>query len=747
MSATDISKLSRRQFLALTGVSASGLALMATLPASAGVLDEPSGTSLNLFVSLRPDGTVEIIAHRSEMGTGIRTSLPQVVADEMEADWERVHVIQGLANADYGSQNTDGSRSIRNFYRIMRRMGATARLMLERAAAQQWQVSAGECRAELHRVICSDGRSLGFGELAVAAAKQDVPADQELSLKSPEQFRYIGKDVPIVDLEDMTRGAAVYGADVKLPGMVYASIERTPVMGGKLLSYDEAAALKQPGVTDVIKIDGTPGAPLFNALEGVAVIANSSYRAMQGRKVLSAQWDRGGHGAHDSESYLDELMSRVDGPGEVFRERGDVDSALKTADKTVTASYRTPYLVHASMEPPMATARVSDSGAEIWACTQTPQATQRAVAGALGLEQDQVTVHVTLLGGGFGRKSKPDYSVEAALLSRETGKPVQVMWTREDDVRHCYFHSCAAQQFTGALDEKGELQAWLARVACPPISSTFQAGANMMPDGSLGQTFGSVPFAAPNLRLERHRADAHARIGWLRSVYNIPFAFGVGCFIDELAHAAGKDPVEFWLSAIGEDRSLEFESEGFEFSNYGRSLQEYPYETARLKNVILALSKTIPWGETLPEGQGWGIAAARSFLSYVAVASKVRVTDDKLEVLEMHGIIDAGTVVNPDRVHAQLEGGMIFGQSLALMSEVQFRDGEPVQSNFHDYLVARGVQAPAVVKTHIVESDALPAGVGEPGVPPVAPSIANAVFAATGTRVRELPLSKQFRVL
>ena len=741
-----ITNLKRREFLRLTGISTSGLALMATLPVAAGVLDEAAGARLNLFVSVEADGSVEIIAHRSEMGTGIRTSLPQVVADEMEADWRRVRVIQGLANADYGSQNTDGSRSIRDFYHIMRQMGATARLMLERAAAQQWGVAAAECRARLHAVHHRDGRVLGFGQLARVAARQPLPAQSDIRLKSREQFRYIGKNIPIVDLHDMTTGNTTYGADVHLPGMVYASIERTPVLDGRLTAYDENAARAVPGVLDVIRIDGTPGAPRFNALEGVAVIARHTHAAMRGRAALNCRWERGEHAAHDSDEYLDTLMDRVQQPGQVFRQRGEVEQALDTCARRISASYRTPYLAHAAMEPPMATAQLHAGRLQIWACTQTPQATQRAVAEALAMAVEKVVVHVTLLGGGFGRKSKPDYAVEAALLARATGKPVQVCWTREDDIRHDYFHSCAAQYFEGGLDDKGRLVAWLARLAAPPITSTFEAGVNEMPDGWLSQTFGSVPFSAPNLRLERHRADAHVRIGWLRSVYNIPFAFGVGCFIDELAHAAGKDPARFWLEAIGDDRELDFAAEGFSFSNYGRSLQEYPYQTRRLKQVIRLLIEGIPWGEKLPRGEGWGIGVARSFLSYVAVASKVRVRDGKLNVLEMHGVIDAGTVVNPDRVHAQLEGGMIFGHGIALMGEISFRNGEAVQSNFHDYPVTRMHQSPPVVRTHIVESDASPSGVGEPGVPPVAPSIANAVFAATGERVRELPLNKRFSV-
>ncbi|MCB1701093.1 MAG: xanthine dehydrogenase family protein molybdopterin-binding subunit [Pseudomonadales bacterium] len=744
-----IRKISRRRFLELTGLSASGMVLMGSLPGSAlaGVLDMQQGAMLNLFVSVKADGLVEIIAHRSEMGTGIRTSLPQVVADEMEADWSRVKVIQGLANADYGSQNTDGSRSVRDFYHIMRQMGAAARVSLEQAAANRWAANIGDVAASNHQIIHRDGRRLDFGELAAEAARLPMPDMATLRLKSPADFRYIGKDIPIVDLQDMCTGNTTYGIDVRIPGMLFASIERTPVLQGKVRSFDRAAALKMPGVVDVIKIEGKPLPSGFNPLEGVAVLATDSYSAMQARAKLNINWERGVHATHNSGAYLDELAARVSaGPGKVARERGDTEAALGKARKIVEATYVTPYLAHAPMEPPVATAHIHDGICEIWACTQTPQATQKTVAATLGMEDKSVKVHVTLLGGGFGRKSKPDFSVEAALLARDTGRPVQVTWTREDDIRHDYFHSCSAQYYKGGLDDNDKLIAWLAREATPPISSTFKAGANMQDDGSLSMSFGSIPFAVANLRVESHEADAHVRIGWLRSVFNIPYVFGIGSFMDELAHAAGKDPRDFWLETIGPDRELDFADEGFEFSNYGRSLADFPYDTGRLKGVITQLTDTLPWGRTLPAGQGWGLCAARSFLSYVAVATRVEVKDGRLRVMEMHCMMDAGTVVNPDRVHAQMEGAMIFGLSLALMGEIDFKEGEAVQSNFHDYPVARLNQVPHVVKTHIVSSDALASGVGEPGVPPVAPSIANAIFAATGQRIREFPFNKYFSI-
>ncbi|MAL93625.1 MAG: hypothetical protein CME40_00870 [Haliea sp.] len=745
--------ISRRRFLALTGMTAGGLVLGASVvgsrPGLAGVLDTAQGQSLNLFVTLSEDGAVDIVAHRSEMGTGIRTSLPQVVADEMEADWSRVRVIQALGDPAYGSQNTDGSRSVRDFYHTMRQMGAAARRLLEQAAAQHWEVPLAECRASQHRVLHSaSGRELGFGELAQAASALPMPALDSLPLKAAEDFRYIGTGLEIVDLDDIVTGRAVYGADVVLPEMLYATVARSPWLDGHIASFDAEPARAVSGVKDVVELRAPAGPRGFQPIEGLAVLASNTWSALQGRQALSVSWRDSSHSDHDSASYLDGLESSVrENSGTVVRQRGDVDAALSAASQVVEASYRTPYLAHAPMEPPVATARVSVEGCEVWTCTQNPQAVQAAVAEALDLKPEQVKVHVTLLGGGFGRKSKPDYCVEAARLAAHSGKPVQVVWSREDDIHHDYFHAPCAQYYRAALDDQGAVQAWLARQAATPIGSTFDASVDTLDDGSLSQTFASIPFATPNLRLESLPAPAHARIGWLRSVYNIPFAFGVGSFVDELAHAAGKDPAQMWLDLIGEDRELDFSEEGFEYSNYGRSLADYPYQTGRLKAVLRALLEQIPWGEELPEGQGWGLSLSNSFLSHTAVASKVEVRDGKLRVLEMHGAIDAGRVVNPDRVHAQMEGGMLFGLSLALMGEISFADGQVQQSNFHDYPVVSLAQSPRVIRSHIVTSDAAPSGVGEPPTPPSAPSIANAVFAATGQRIRELPLRKHFTVL
>lgn len=744
-----IEKISRRRFLQLTGMSTSGLVLMGSFPGLAGadVLAEAEGHELNLFVSVRNDGAVEIIAHRSEMGTGIRTSLPQIVADEMEADWGRVQVVQALGDKAYGSQNTDGSWSVRGFYTQMRQLGAAAKVMLEQAAADIWSVDIKEVSAQEHRVVHVSGKSLGFGELAETAARLPVPDRDALSLKSAEDFRYIGKSVPVVDLQDICSGQTTYGADVRLPGMLYASIERTPFLGGEVVSYDKKAARALPGVIDVVEIEARPLPARFNPQAGIAVVATDTFSAIKAREKLNVSWLSSDHASYSSGEHIEALAERVESQsGELVRERGDVENALQSASSVVEAVYKTPYLTHAPMEPPTSTAHIHDGICEIWAPTQNPQAVQQTVAQRLGLDETRVKVHVTLLGGGFGRKSKPDFSVESAILAQKLGKPVQVVWTREDDIKNGYFHSCSAQYYKAGLDKDGQVVGWLGREALPPITSIFRKGSNMMNDQALSQAFGSIPFDIPNIKLERLPADAQTRIGWLRSVYNIPFSFGIGSFVDELAHAANKNPRDFLLELIGEDRQLDFSSEGFKYRNHGQSLESYPFETARLKHVIRALTDSLPWDEQLPEGQGWGLSCQRSFLTYVAIASKVEIKNDRLSVLEMHGVIDAGMIVNPDRVHAQMEGAMIFGLSLALMGEISFDNGRAVQSNFHNYPVARMNQTPAVIKTHIVDSDAPPAGVGEPGVPPVAPSLANAVFAAGGQRIRDLPLGKNFTV-
>lgn len=696
-----------------------------------------------VYVGISTDGTVYIIAHRSEMGTTSRTSLPLILADELDADWKRVKLEQAIGDERYGSQNTDGSHSIREFYEPMRQAGATARMMLTQAAADQWGISASECKADLHSIVHSPtGRRLGYGELASAAAKLPVPKVQELKFKPKNEWRYIGKGFPSYDLSDVVTGKAVYGMDARMDGMLYASIQRPPVLGGKVKSFDDKESLKVPGVSQTVSIDPFQGPWGFQALGGVAVIANNTWAAFKGRKSLQIDWDNGPNATYNSDAYKKELQQTARASAKVVRNMGDVDGAFAGGGKTLEAEYYIPHLAHAAMEPLVAVADFRDGKVTAWAPTQNPQAVQDTVAQAVGISKENVICHVTLLGGGFGRKSKPDYVAEAAVLSKKVGRPVKVVWTREDDIQFDYYHSVAAMYLKAAVDTKGKPTAWLQRSAFPPIGSMGDPKLTYGGDFELAMGSTDVPFNVPNLRVESGPATAHVRIGWLRSVANIYHAFGVQTFADELAHAAGRDPVDYMLELIGPPRVVDMTN--VKNPNYGGNYDVYPNDTGRLRRVLEIAAEKSGWGKRkLAKGAGMGIAVHRSFLTYVANVVEVQVTDDgKLHIPRVDTVVDAGLITNPEAARAQFEGAAVFGTSIALSGEITATNGAIDQSNFDSYPVARMREAPLQTNVYLVDSDAPPAGIGEPGVPPFVPALCNAIFAATGKRVRELPLSK-----
>lgn len=703
-----------------------------------------------VFVAIAEDGTVTIICHRSEMGQGVRTSLPMVVADELDANWLNVKVQQAPGDeVRFGNQDTDGSRSMRHFFMPMRRVGAAARQMLETAAAAQWQVPVTEVRAELHQVIhTASGQSLSYGELAKAAAKLPVPARETLRLKNAADFRYIGKGgLKIYDGQAMVTGQAQYGIDTRLEGMLYAVIARPPVFGGKVLNYDASAALKVPGVVKVLELKSSPPPAEFNPLGGIAVIATNTWAAIQGRKALKIVWDNGPNASYDSDNFRAEMVVSSRKPGKVVRNDGDVDTALDKSTQRLSAEYYAPHLAQAPMEPPAATARIIKGQCEVWTCTQAPQASRDQVAKWLKLPEDKVTINVTLLGGGFGRKSKPDYVVEAALLSQAMqGKPVKLTWTREDDLQHSYFHTVSVEHLEAGLDEHGKTVAWLHRTVAPSISSTFAAGSVHEMPAELGMGVINVPFAIPNLRIENPAAEAHTRIGWFRSVSNIPHAFAIQSFVAELATAAGRDHKDYLLELIGPTRRIDPRSLGDTW-NQGESPVIYPLDTGRLRNVIDSACREAGWGRTLAKGHGLGLAAHYSFVTYVAVVVEVAVDQaGKLSIPRVDIAIDCGPQVNPERIRSQLEGACIMGVSLATLGEISFKDGAVIQDNFHNYQLTRIDDAPREIRVHLVpttEFDSPLGGVGEPGVPPIAPALCNAIFAATGQRIRELPIRDQ----
>lgn len=762
-----IENVSRRGLLK-GAVFGGGLVLMARLlPNTAhaadmhevydtGATGMPHGTvnDPHIFVSIDPAGTVTIIAHRAEMGTGVRTSLPMVVAEELDADWARVKVAQAPGDEPrYGNQDTDGSRSLRHFLQPMRECGAACRLMLEMAAAKRWGVDVSAVRAVNHEVVNkTTGEKLGYGDVAADAAALATPSLDKLTYKDPAAYRYIGRgNVAIVDLFDITVGAARYGADHKLPGQKYAVIARPPVVGGKLVSFDASAALAVPGVERVLPVQGwQPPGTKFLPVGGVAVIARNTGTAIKGRNALKIVWDDGPNKSHDSEQFKAELEAAVRAPGEMIRNDGDADAALKSAPQVVTAEYYVPYLAHTSMEPPVALVNVAGGKCEVWAPVQSSWGTREDVAKLLGFPVENVTVNVTLLGGGFGRKSKCDYVLEGALLSKEIGAPVQIQWTREDDVRNGYYHAVSAQRIEAGLDAGKKVVAWRHRVASPTIMSTFKAGADHLAAFEASMGVVDLPFAIPNIRCENGAAAAHTRIGWLRSVYNIQHAFAIQSFVAELAHAAGKDPKDFLLDLIGPARIVDPRMQAAKdmFWDYGEPWTSYPIDAGRLRHVAELAAEKAGWGKQLPPGQGMGIAVHRSFVTYVATVVQVAVDGQgNLTVPQVDTAIDCGFHVNPERIASQIEGAAIFGMSVSRNCAITFKNGRVQQGNFDDYQVARIYEAPKVTNVHIVPAtyDVRASGVGEPGVPPFAPALCNAIFAATGKRIRNLPIGDQLK--
>lgn len=749
--------LQRREMLKMLGFgglavgAGGGLAGRSLADALSGGGRGDSPTSLGTFVAVDPSGQVHIIAHRSEMGQGIRTALAAVVAEEMEADWERVTVHQADGDLKYGSQDTDGSRSARRFYQPLREAGAAARLLLERAAAARWGVPAGQCRARAHEVHHEPSkRRLAFGELAEAAGALPAPRRADLRLKDPSTFRYVGRGVPSVDLMAMTTGTAAFGADIRRPGMLTAVIARPPSIGASWTSYDKDAAMAVSGVREVVELPTIQMPTGFQPLGGVAVVADHTWASLKGRKALNVQWGRGPHSSYESAAYRQALEEAVTQPGKVHRAQGDFERAHAAAASKLQADYYMPHLAQAPMEPPAAVAEWKDGAVELWAPTQHPIAMRDEVAQALSIDKEKVTVHVTFLGGGFGRKSKPDFGVEAALLSRRMERPVRVQWTREDDLRHGFYHAVSAQRLEAGLDAEGRVVAFRHRTAQPTISATFAP--NQEHPNQIEKGMGLVEnlFRIPHFQVESGAAVAHVRIGWMRAVANLYHCFAVGSFVDEIARRAERSPVEVYRELLlGDPAHLTAADLGVrQVWNYGESLSDFPFDTHRMVHVLEKVADEFGWSRPTPDGVGKGIAVWRSFVSYVAVALEVEVRHRRVVVRRAHIGIDCGKVLDEDRVRAQLEGSVAFGLSLALDGKIEMRDGATVQGNFDHYPIARISQVPRDLVTHIVDSPHRPAGVGEPGVPPVAPALTNAIYDAVGERIHALPLSDAgFRTL
>lgn len=760
-----ISKLSRRKFIQIVGGGTGLLLGMRLLPESAhafepyptGAEGMPNKTVADplVFVSIDPDGTVTLVSHRAEMGTGTKTSVPMVLADEMEADWSRVILKQAEGDEPkYGNQDTDGSRSLRHHVQPMRQMGASVRQMLESAAAESWSVDTHRVRASNHNVLLLDdagnpsGEKLGYGDLAKAAMAMDVPSFENLRFKTDNEFRYLGRgEIPMYDIHDITTGKARYGADIALDGMKYAVVARPPVIGATVVSFDSEAALEVTGVEQIVELPGSMPPAKFAPLGGVAVIATNTWAAIKGREALHIQWSDSPHDSYNSEEYAEQMRQTASKPGAIKRQVGDPDNTFANATRVIAKEYYQPHMQHAQMEPLVAVADYRDGKMTIWAPVQSPYGARTDVAEALGLSAADVRVDVSLLGGGFGRKSKCDFVIEAAMLSKQVGAPVKLQWTREDDIKNGFYHTTSLERLEAALDEQDNIVGWRHRSVSPTIFSTFMPDPGYTSDLEAGMGLVDTPINVANMSIEAGEAKAHTRIGWFRAVSNIPRAFGVQSFISELAAELGRDPKEMLLELIGPDRKIDPVAAGMkDLWNYGEPYEEFPNDTARLRGVIELAAEKADWGTELPAGEGLGIAAHRSFVTYVASVVRVKVADDgSVSIPQVHTAVDCGFCINPERVASQMEGAAVMGMTIAMHSGINYENGAVTNSNFHDYPVARISAYPQKVDTHIVKHpfSVHATGVGEPGVPPFAPALANAIFAATGKRFRDLPIGSK----
>jgi len=726
----DIHIITRRSFIRNLGLASGGLIIACSVPTTStndkkklrafnGSTFEP-----NLFIQLKDNGELVLLASRSEMGNGVRTSLTSVIADEMEADWTMVTVKQATGDVKYMDQNTDGSRSVRTLYEPMRKMGATAKAMLKAAAAKKWDVAATSLIAENHHIVNpATQKKLFFGDLVSEAATMPVPENPPL--KDPKDFNYIGTDLKSIDGPGFASGKPKYGMDIKLDGMKYVAIARCPVTFGTLKSFEKDDATAVVGVEQVIEIPKI-NRP-FGSLGGVAVVANNTWAAFTGRDALRVEWEPGANKGYSTEAYTKMIVDNVHQKGKEVQNIGNINRAFANAEHIVESTYTMPHLVHAPMEVPNATAHVkADGSCEVWAPTQDPQTARAEVADFLKVDKENVTINVTFLGGGFGRKSKPDFIVEAVAASKAINAPAQVVWTREDDIQHSYYHTISAQYMKGALDKEGKVTGWLHRVAYPSITSTFAPDTGYAAGFEFGMGMTNQPYPLENILCENAKAPAHVRIGWYRSVINIIQGFSVNAFVDELAAKAEKDPLAFRLELLGPDRIVE-------------SPDGYNFDSAKLKHVLTTAAKNAGYGGSLPEGHAIGLAMHYSFLSYVASAIEVSVVNGKMKIHKITSVIDCGTAVNTSTIEAQMQGAAIFGMSLTMYGKITAKDGAIEQSNYHDYQVVRMNETPEI-NIEIIKSSAKPTGVGEPGVPPIAPAIVNALYQVTGKRYHTLPL-------
>ena len=721
--------LDRRSFVRIGATAAGGLAVTVWFPTAAhaangnSVPEPPAAAAqIGAFVEIEADGTVTIVAKNPEIGTGTKTALPMIVAEELDVSWDRVRVVQASLDPRFGGQFTGGSTGVSSNWSGLRRAGAAARYALVAAAAARWGVEHGACHTDHGTVIhTATGRRLGYGELAAEAAAVRLPAD--VPLKREGDFRLIGTRVGNVDARAIARGTQRFGIDVSLPGMLIASIAHAP-FGATVASVDDARALAVPGVRRVIRI-----APRDNPTElreGVAVVADNTWAAFEGRRALGVTWNDAGSLAATSSTLLAGFRGALDRPGERIRDDGDVDTAIRGAARTLDVIYEIPFIAHVPMEPVNFTADVRGEREELWGPTQNPGGAQRLVARVIGVAPENVTVHMERAGGGFGRRLMTDYAAEAAYLSKAVGAPVKVVRTREDDLQHDYYRPAGLHRVRAAVDAGGHPVAWAQHLA-NTSRYAFEGRSDAVKSELYPDDFPARLL--PNVRLEYTGVPSVIPVGAWRATLHSANAFAVQSAMDELAHLAGRDPVAFQLALLGPPRRLSYADHG------GPTL-----DTGRLAGVLREAAARAGWGAPLPRGRGRGIAAHFTFGSYVAHVAEVSVdSSGRPRVHRIVAAVDCGTVVNASGAEAQVQGGVIDGLSAALYGQVTLDRGRVSQTNFNNYRLLRISEVPSI-EVHFIRSTEPPSGLGEPPVSPVAPAVANAIFAASGKRSRRLPL-------
>lgn len=729
--------LDRREFLRNSAVTGAALligfhldALADTDPAQA--QEKPAVNPFDAWVRITPDNHITLILAKSEMGQGVITSLPMILADELCVDWNQVAVEQALTNPKIYDHGTGGSTSVASSWLPLRRAGAAAREMLITAAAAQWNVNRDTCVAKDGGVLHGARKNfLTYGQLVEQARKLPIPDLKTVPLKNSQDFSIIGQEFRRTDAKDKSNGSAKFGIDVRVPGMLYAVVARCPVFGGKVKSFDATKTKSVPGVRDVVVID--PVAKGAFSAGGVAVLAENSWAAIQGRNALNITWDEGPHAGESSEKLHAQFLENAAKPGKTLRNEGETDSALARAAKKLEAIYELPFAAHASMEPMNCTVHIRPDGAEAWVPTQGPQWAQDVIAGVSGLPHESVIVHTTLMGGGFGRRYQADFAMEAAQVSKATGKPVMVLWTREDDMQHDFYRPASYHKLSGAVGSNGKLEAWKHFQTSTAIAAMWEEkGEENAGPGEFG-TAAFIPYQAPNYRVEYTLAKSGVPRAWWRSVEHSSSGFIVESFIDELAALAGADPLEFRLLQIGDDRAI---------PDFTDPKEGKPLKTARLKGVLKLAAQKSGWGSPLPKGTARGIAGYYSFESYTACVAEVSVVDKTVKVHRLVYAVDCGRAINPEGVRAQVESAAIYGLSAALHDAITIQGGRVEQSNFNDYAMPRIEETPKM-EVHVVASTEEPTGIGEPGLPVIAPAVCNAIFALTNKRIRRLPIRSE----